>query len=293
MAALLKNADRFAVRALTRDKSSAKAKDLAQRGVEVVQGDLNDKQTLAKAFDGASGLFLVTDFARGAGAKGDVEVQQGKNAVDAAKQAGVSHIVWSSLEDVRKLPGVKDQLSEVEPGHIVSHFESKAEVTEYLKSTGVPYTELLTSIFYQNWTGIFPFAPQGDGSYAFYTNAGDVAHSAQDVNDIGAAAAVIFEDPQKYAGKTVPVVAERITFKQIADAISDVTGKQLKFVNVPDEAAAAAGYPGAADMANMFAYYRSFKHFNELRPLDGTLVKGKSFKQWAEDNKEALTAAFK
>lgn len=281
------------VRAVTRDPGSDKAKALASRGVDVVQADLEDFASLQKAFDGTYGAFLVTDFYRGAEAKPEKETAQGKAAVDAAKQAGVKHLVWSSLEDVRQFPDVKAGLKEVSPGHYVAHFESKAEVTEYLKTTGVPYTELLTSAYYDNFLGNVPFIRQDDGTYVFYQNTGSTPYAGHDVKDIGATTAVVLADPDKYLGQTVPVVAEYHTMNDAATIISKVTGKTLKFVNVPDEAAAAAGYPAAADMANMFAYYRDFPHYNNLRPLDKTAVKGKTFAEFAEAHKEALAARFK
>ncbi|KAL6915250.1 hypothetical protein FSST1_013010 [Fusarium sambucinum] len=88
----------WVVRAITRDPSKEKAKKLVERGAEAVAGDLNDKDSLVKAFAGATAVFGVTNYWETLSI--DTEIQQGKNIVDAAKEAGVSHFIFSSLLDV-------------------------------------------------------------------------------------------------------------------------------------------------------------------------------------------------
>jgi taspase (threonine aspartase 1) len=289
---------KFKVRAISRNPGSDNAKALASRGVEVFKGDLNDKASLVQAFNGAYGAFLVTDFAGGAKGNPETEITHGKNGVDAAMEAGVKHLVWSSLEDPRKLEGVADKLKEVAPGRLVPHFESKAEVTEYAKASGVPTTVLHTSVFYDNFGPVLPFIPQGgegtSKSYAFFLNAGaQKAHAACDSADIGKTAAVALADSDKYIGQTIPVVGQLLSFKDAADVISSVTGKNLKYIDIPDEKMAAAGFPGAEDLANMWQFYKEFDYFNDARPVTSTIVKGKTFEEWAEDHKKELTASFK
>jgi uncharacterized protein YbjT (DUF2867 family) len=287
---------KFKVRAVTRNPASDKAKALADRGAELVQADFNDKASLSKAFDGAYGGFLVTDFYGAAQANADKEKQQGIDAVDAAKQAGVKHLVFSSLEDVRTYPGVTDKLPQIKsaPGRYVGHWEAKAEVEEHLKASGVPHTILHTSIFYENFLlGFMPFFKQDDGSYVFYLNVGtEKGHPANAVADIGNAAAAILNDPDKYIGKTEHVVGEHFNMDRVAASISKVTGKTLKYVDVPDEKAAAGGYPGADDLANMWAFYKYFPFFNDARPVDKAIVKGQTFEEWAADHKDELLAQF-
>ncbi|KAI0473693.1 NMRAL1 protein [Xylariaceae sp. FL0804] len=120
----------WAVRGVTRDVSKESSKKLAARGVEVVAADMNDKATLVKAMQGSDTVFAVTNYWE----KPDMalEEQQGRNLADAAKETGVKHYIWSSLEDVTKLS--KGVLSNV------YHFDSKAHVEEYVRSLGVPAT---------------------------------------------------------------------------------------------------------------------------------------------------------
>lgn len=283
---------RFAVRALTRDPDSAKAKALRDLGVEVVKGDLNDKASLVEAMAKARSVFCVTD-ARGAGYDVEKEFQMGKAGIDAAVEAGIQHFVWSGLEDVRKTPGVSEKIPELEPGHYVPHFEVKGDITTYLEESGLPHTVVLPSMFFENFLGMFPFVKQEDGSFAFYHNLGHAKIPLNGNDAIGDTVAEVLSSPKKYMGKTIPVTAEYVSMDDCAMAISRVVGETLKYVEVPRDAAAAAGYPGAEDHANMFQYYRDFGAYKELRPVEGTVVNAQPFAEWAEANEDALKRLFK
>jgi NAD(P)-dependent dehydrogenase (short-subunit alcohol dehydrogenase family) len=110
----------FKVRALTRDP--AKHRELAD---EVIQADLNRPETLRAAFEGAHGVFLVTNF----WGEGSGEVEQATAAIRAAKDAGVKHFVWSTLPDVEGISGGKLH---------VPHFTGKAKVDRVVKKAGFP-----------------------------------------------------------------------------------------------------------------------------------------------------------
>ncbi|KAK9826155.1 hypothetical protein WJX81_002045 [Elliptochloris bilobata] len=293
VAALLKQ-DKFSVRAVTR--SAAKAKDLAEKGVEVIEADMNDKASLVKAFESAEGAFIVTDFWGGAGLNAETEIQQGKNAVDAAKEAKVGHVVLSALEDPRKLvpKGALPELSN-EPGHLVSHFETKAEVEAYLEDSGVPFTALHTSIFYDNFIKFFQYQRNDtDGSRMWCDNLGTAPLAAHAASDIGGTAAVVFADPTKYAGKVVPVVAEEyLSWPQAAEILTEVTGFPVKYVQVSDEEMAKFPFPGAEDLMAMFRYYRMQPFYNNLRNPKYAIFHGPSFRDWATENRDELIAAIK
>ncbi|CAL5222491.1 g4865 [Coccomyxa viridis] len=147
---------KYHVRGITRSVSSPKAQKLASRGVEVVEGDLEHKDTLVKAFRGADAAFILTDFTTAKTA--EKEFQQGKNAIHAAKEAGVKFVVFSTLETMPK--DVKATLPEIEPGYTVPHFESKARVQAYLENSGILQASLLTSAFFDNFLGGFKLQKQ-------------------------------------------------------------------------------------------------------------------------------------
>ena len=120
----------FAARAITRDPNKDKAKALAAKGAEVVKADLDDVESLKKAFAGAYGVYGVTNFWEHF--SGEKEKAQAKNIADAAKAAGVKHVIWSTLEDTRKLMEADDKrMPMLQEKYRVPHFDAKAEADAY------------------------------------------------------------------------------------------------------------------------------------------------------------------
>ncbi|CAJ2510057.1 Uu.00g059570.m01.CDS01 [Anthostomella pinea] len=142
--------EEWAVRGVTRDVNKASAKELAKRGADVVslttwrQGDMNDTESLVKAMKGSHTVFANTNYWEACDKAG--EVQQGKNLADAAKEAGVQHYIWSTLENVNKQ--TNGRLPDV------YHFDSKAEVDEHVKSLGIPATLFLAGFYMSNFFGV-------------------------------------------------------------------------------------------------------------------------------------------
>ncbi|EGY20022.1 hypothetical protein VD0002_g8971 [Verticillium dahliae] len=127
----------WTVRAVTRDPAKDRAQKLKQQGADVVAADLNDKASLVRAFAGATAAFGVTNYWETLSI--DTEIQQGKNLVDAAKESAVSHFIWSSLRNVKKL--TQGKLAHVH------QFDGKAEVEEYARQVGIPATFFLPGIY--------------------------------------------------------------------------------------------------------------------------------------------------
>ena len=155
----------FACRAITRDPSKDKAKALATAGAEVVQADLDDVESLKKAFAGAYGVYAVTNFWEHF--SGEKEKSQAKNIAEAAKAAGVKHVVWSTLEDIRKFMKPDDKrMPMLQEKYRVPHFDAKAEANAYF--AGLPTTLLVTSFYWDNLY-MFGLAPKKgeDGKLAW------------------------------------------------------------------------------------------------------------------------------
>src|SRR6516225_3873484 len=112
------------LRALTRRPEAYEAQSLARQGMQVVQGDLEDPVSIARAAEGVYGIYSVQDF-WSVGAKR--EVQQGKNLADAAKQAGVQHFVYSSVGGAERNTGIP-------------HWESKWEIEKHIRQLNLPAT---------------------------------------------------------------------------------------------------------------------------------------------------------
>ena len=136
----------FSVRALTRNANSDKAKELASMGAEVVQADVDDVESLKQAFTGAYGAFCVTFFWEHFSP--EKEGAQVKAMAQAAKAAGLQHVIWSTLEDTRKwIPLSDDRMPTLMDKYKVPHFDAKGESDKVFEESGVPTTYLLTSFY--------------------------------------------------------------------------------------------------------------------------------------------------
>ncbi|KAK0109493.1 hypothetical protein ONS95_002183 [Cadophora gregata] len=133
----------WSIRGITRDASKESSKKLASRGVEVVTADLNSKESLLAAFKDAYAVFAVTNYWETL--DHNLEIQQGKNLADAALESGVQHYIWSSLLNVNELTHGKLP-------H-VHHFDSKAHIESYIRTTPLPTTFLLPGFYMSNLPG--------------------------------------------------------------------------------------------------------------------------------------------
>jgi uncharacterized protein YbjT (DUF2867 family) len=244
------------VRALTRHPDKAKA--LAARGAEVVVADIDDEESVTRAFSGADGAFCLTNFWEHFSP--DRELAQAKNMAHAAKRAGVQHVIWSTLEDTRKLVPLSDNRMPTLMGkYKVPHFDAKGEADHLFREAGVPTTWLLTSFYWDNMIG-FGSGPQKgpDGGYAITFPLGDKAMPCIAVEDIGRCAYAIFKRGPEFIGRTVGISGEHVTGAQMAQALSKALGIAVAYNAVTPEAYRAFGFPGADDLGNMFQYKRDF-----------------------------------
>src|SRR5436853_2240389 len=198
----------FAARAISRDPNKDKAKALAAKGAEVVKADLDDVESLKKAFAGAHGVYGVTNFWEHFSA--EKEKAQAKNIADAAKAAGVKHVIWSTLEDTRKLMKPDDKrMPMLQEKYRVPHFDAKAEADAYFSD--LPATCLVTSFYWDNLY-LFGLAPKkgDDGVYSWTFPMGDAKVAGIAAEDIGRTAYGIFKAGQQYIGKTVGITGENL-----------------------------------------------------------------------------------
>src|SRR5215831_18866526 len=181
----------FACRAITRDTNKDKAKALAKSGAQVVKADLDDVESLKKAFAGAYGVYAVTNFWEHF--SGEKEKAQAKNIADAAKAAGVKHVIWSTLEDTRKLMQPDDKrMPMLQEKYRVPHFDAKAEANAYF--SGDTTTYLVTSFYWDNLY-MFGLAPKKDdtGVYSWTFPMGESKLAAIAAEDIGKCAYGVFK----------------------------------------------------------------------------------------------------
>src|SRR4051812_40628255 len=280
----------FAVRAITRDPGKDAAKALAASGAEVVRADIDDLESVKKAFAGAYGAFCLTNFWEHF--SGEKEKAQAKNLADAAKAAGVQHVIWSTLEDTRAfMPPGDTRMPMLQEKYRVPHFDAKAEADAYFKD--VPATFLITSFYWDNLYAFGVGPKKGDdGVYRWAFPMGDKRLAGIAADDIGAVAYGIFKAGRQYIGKTVGITGENLTVREMSEKLSKALGIRVEYTAVDADAYRGFGFPGADEMGNMFQVDRDFeKEILAVRSVDTarSLHPGlKNFDQWLEKYKGRL-----
>jgi uncharacterized protein YbjT (DUF2867 family) len=251
----------FAARGITRKPDSDKARALSAAGVEVVAGDADDVTSLERAFAGAHGVFCLTNFWEHFSA--EREIAQARNMADAAKAAGVRHVIWSTLEDTRKWVPLSDNRMPTLGGkYKVPHFDGKGEADQLFRDAGVPTTFLLTSFYWDNFIHFGSGPKRGpDGTLALTFPMGDKKLPAIAVEDIGKCAHGIFKRGEEFVGKTVGIAGEHLTGAQMAAALTRALGQEVRYNDVPPDVYRGFGFPGADDLGNMFQFNRDFSDY--------------------------------
>ena len=208
----------FTARALTRNVDSDKAKELAKLGAEVVAADVDDIESLKRAFAGAYGAFCVTIFWEHFSP--EKELAQATNMAHAAKHAGLQHVIWSTLEDTRQWVPLSDNRMPTLMGkYKVPHFDAKGEANHVFTEMGVPTTFLLTSFYWDNFIHFGTGPKRGpDGKLAITLPMGDKKLPGIAAEDIGKCAYGIFKKGHEFIGKTVGIAGEHLTGAQMAAA---------------------------------------------------------------------------
>ncbi|HZI72775.1 MAG TPA: NmrA/HSCARG family protein, partial [Gemmatimonadales bacterium] len=251
----------FAARAITRNPNSEKAQALKASGVEVVTADADDPASLERAFAGAYGAFCVTNFWEHFSP--ERELAQARNQAQAAKQAGLQHVIWSTLEDTRKWIPLEDTRMPTLMGkYKVPHFDAKGEADGIFKELGVPTTWLLTSYYWDNLI-YFGAGPQRspDGVLAVTFPMDDKKLPGIAVEDIGKCALGVFKRGKEFINKTVGIAGEHLTGQQIATALTEALGQEVRYNNVSPEVYRSFGFPATDDLGNMFQFKRDFNDY--------------------------------
>src|SRR5512134_2295660 len=219
----------FAVRALTRDPDSEKAQELAKLGAEIVKADLDSAPTVKAAFDGAYAAFCVTFFWDHF--VPEKELVQAAVMAQAAKQADLKHVVWSTLEDTRKLvPLTDDRMPTLMEKYKVPHFDAKAEANRAFAQFGVPVTYMLTSFYWENLIYLGMGLRKGkDGRLELRLPLGDKRLPGMAAEDVGRCAFSIFRAGFDLLGKTVGFAGDHLTGAQMAAAISKELGEPVTY----------------------------------------------------------------
>ncbi|XP_035683386.1 nmrA-like family domain-containing protein 1 isoform X4 [Branchiostoma floridae] len=275
---LLEDQD-FKVRAVTRNASSDKAKALQAKGAEVVTASLDDPSTLGPALQGAHGVYVVTNYWEHMDL--EREIRQGKSIADAAKAAGVLHVVFSGLENVQKIAGFP-----------CPHFDAKGLIEEYMTSIELPVTFVRFSFYYENYISLLKPQKQEDGTYVLGVPMEGAAMDIVSAGDMGPAVRAIFKSWAQWIRKAVGFSGDKLTIQQTADILSKhLAPKVFKASDMTADAFAQLGFPGADDLGNMFKFYRLHNPDRSVELTRQLHPAAKSFDKWVAENKEALLNA--
>jgi uncharacterized protein YbjT (DUF2867 family) len=221
------------VRGMTRNANSQAAKKLRQRGVEVVAGDFVDQDSLVRAANGVDTIFtMTTPFEEGV----EAETAQGLAITNAAKQAGVGHLIYSSVANADKATGIP-------------HFDSKYEVEKHIALSGVPYTIIAPVYFMENLTTPWSVPGLRQGKLALALPANQPLQQIA-VRDIGAFAAAIVERRESVFGHRYDIAGDELSGQESVAIFSEATGRKIQYESFPPDALRAQ----SEDMALMFEW---------------------------------------
>jgi len=251
------------VRALERNLDSPKAKQLASQGVELAAGDFTDPDSLLRAATGVDSVYaMTTPFESGV----DAETAQGIAMIKAAKQAGVGHLVYSSVGSADQQTGIP-------------HFDSKYAVEQALIASGVSYSISGPAYFMENllspWT--LPGLREGKLSMAM---PGDRKLQQTAVADIGAFAVALFERRDQVFGQRFDIASDELTNDEVVSILSEVIGREIRYEGFPAETMRAEN----EDMATMYEWFNTTGYSADIAALrrDFPEVGWHDFKSWAQ-----------
>jgi uncharacterized protein YbjT (DUF2867 family) len=279
--ALLSDAT-FTPRAITRKPTSEKALALKARGAEIAQADIWDKESIKKAIAGCEGVFGITDFFDPTiypnNLKGEIE--QGKNLVDASSEVGIKFFVWSSLPGCAKISKGTYQ-------NIV-HFDNKAAIEEYLRSSGVPNATVLTAWFTED---LWKFGALAKTSSGFELAIPKYSASADQsftwvARDLGPCVLALFKnrDRKEINNKAFPVVTAKMTYPEFAKILEKSLGKEVKFVSPPTS--------GSKEFDEMYEYLSTIGFYDTPVPNPDLLALGVTFGTLEEFAETEVKARF-
>jgi uncharacterized protein YbjT (DUF2867 family) len=222
------------VRALTRKPESAAAAELADRGVTIVPGNFDDEGSLERAARGVDTVFAMsTPFEAGA----KTETNEGINIVRAAVRVRVKHLVYSSVAGADRASGIP-------------HFDSKFEVEKEIRRSGIPFTIVAPVFFMENFLAEWMAAGIAQGSIAIAVPATRRLQQIA-VEDIAQFTALVIERRESFLGKRIDIASDELTLTTATAAISEASGRSIKYTAVPIAAAQSSN----ADLARMYEWF--------------------------------------
>ncbi|HVF24508.1 MAG TPA: NmrA/HSCARG family protein [Anaerolineales bacterium] len=246
----------FKIRAFTRDANSEKSRQLAAKEVEVIQGDLDNLDSLKQAMKGVYGVFSVQNFI---GVGVDKEAEQGIRVADAAFAMGVKHFVYTSVGGADRKSGV-------------SHFESKWRIEQHIHSLGLPYTILRPTLVMDNFQAGFKFVMLS----LMRSITKEKPVQMISLEDIGKWTTIVFQNPETYLGKSIEIASDALNYHQLQDAFKRVNGKQQPSIWIPPFLV----FSMMKEIGDMFKWFHDHGYQADIEYSLKTLQNPIRFEQW-------------
>lgn len=244
----------FHVRGVTSGSvDSNDSKRWLERGVDMVIGNTKKPASLARAFTGADVAFVVVNFW-----DPEIMTQEGelsRKIFDQAKEAGVKHVIFSSLANVGEVSG----------GEItVPHFTLKAEAWDHLQTMGFEsVTAVEPAAYFSNWFTFFKPKEQDDGTLVWTwpgTKRNNKLSQCDVSTSVGTAVLAAAKDPVGYNQRSILLEADKISVEDVVASISKKLGKpgRVEFV---DPKVFSTYFEGAHELAEMVKWFEEYGYY--------------------------------
>jgi uncharacterized protein YbjT (DUF2867 family) len=288
---------RYRVRALTRNKDSAPMRQLAACGAEIVAVPLERgrQAEFTAAMRGSHGAFLMTPPTTPVPPPDQPELALGRELADASYAAGVQHVVWSGLENVDLRTGGKKW---------APHFTEKALVEEYIRTLSLRSSFIYLAFFYSNFLEYYVPRRSSDGSltFAIYLPPDEPMPFVDPLTATGPAVLEMFDHPEKYAGKSLPVIGEILTARQMVDTFVRVSGQRAHYASAYTREELLQHFPafganeylvreltGMVEYAVEYGYYAPQRDLEWSRRIDPAALTWEQFLQRSKWQGELMT----
>ncbi len=251
------------VRALSRNTESPRARSLAEQGAELIRGNLDDAKSIRRALDGTDSFYLMGSPQEG-GVEG--EAKQGIELANAAKAAGVGHLVYGSVAN-----------ADLDTG--IPHFDSKYQVEKHIKTLDIPYSISAPVFFMDNV--VAPWSLDAlKGGKVMLAMQGDRSLQQVSVKNIGEFVASLIGRREEVFGKRIDFAGDELTGNQCAAILTRITGQQINYEALP----VSVIKDQDDDMGAMFEWFNSVGYNVDIPEVRKKFsdVDWQSYSQWVD-----------
>ncbi|XP_011440819.2 nmrA-like family domain-containing protein 1 isoform X6 [Magallana gigas] len=282
----------YKVRCVTRRSSGEKARELAEHGAVIVNADLGETKSLEKALEGADIMFLTTHYWEEKNK--EKEVIKGLNAIDAAIQCGVKHIIFNGSENVKKIIGKE-----------CNHLDSKSAIEEYIReveittndignTTGINFTILRLPFWLENFYSVFKPHKLKHAVYAVALPLEGSELDVMSVEDVGEIVASILRRPRQYYGKTLNLSVESLSMENIVDTFNrHFDNRKFTDPKIRIKDMEKFQFPGSKDLAAMFEFYQSGQAVRDIKLTRKLNPHALTFDRWLSENRDKVEEALR